>query len=816
MPIDRLFLLPLRRLARSPLEILGIVATLAVGIGLLGAIVSLLQGLLSQPMTSFSEAEEMVTVYHHRRPEAPEAGPPFQFLALEDFRSLKHDNGSFSAVAAGQAVRSLFRYESLVETLDGEMVSAGFFDLAGVDPFAGRFFYPQEDAGPGSGPVVVLAHAFWQSRFAAEPDLVGKSVSLNNSSFTVVGIAPPGFLGSNRLNPADFWVPLSMYRQVFVAPDVVERRDGRFLAVWARLKSNVGPEAAAGELEATAARWSEEWPETHGIWGLSLRPLSGGPPTPYQAGLQKGQTLLMSAALSLLALGCLNIGNLLLIRLRKRRRDLAIRLALGAGRRRLVVMETLDILLWVSVGGLLAGVVAHWARQLLWSFRPGYLDERILQLQEGDPRLFAATLAVAIAVGFIFVAIPLVSLGRRKGLAEMTKTVGSSTSKAPRGKRWTMNGQIVLQVALSTLLLGLAFLFMDGLRESRQTDLGFRTEGMVLASFDLQLDGFSPERQRDFRERAVERLRGLPTVSAVGVAENRVLGGFRLWREVSSQEGKSVTVGSSLAAPGYFDSVRLRRLTGRDFAPGDGDHKAILNKALASQLFDTAEQATQKSIVVDGKTLEVAGVVADSAVMAPGEEPMPFLYLPLERELPSSRFTLHLTVAEGGDERAVAADVRAVFAELAPGVPIERLDTIADVLDEALWLERLSVGLLGAFAIVGLLMAGLGIYTVAAADAQQRYREVGIRMAIGASRAEIGLSALWRGFAAMSAGAALGLVLVVWCEGVAQGLLYDAGSLGFATLASTLATFVVLGGIAQLLPAWRAATTDPVNALRDS
>lgn len=806
----------LRRWSRRPLVALAIVGTLACGIGLATAIFSLLENLLWRPLTSFAGPERVVAVQHEIDPAKAQGGARHQPVALEDFRLLQREIGAFSGVVATQVIRVLWRGEQETRRLDGEMVSAGYFAFSGVPLLLGRGFSADEDQVPGAAPVAVLAHAFWRGELGGDPAILGRRIQLNDHDFTVVGVAAPGFIGSNRLNPADLWVPLMMYPRVFVAPQVVARRDGRFLRVFARLGDGRGVEAARAELGSLGARLAAELPASHGHLTFLARPLVGGPPSGFQQGLRRGGTLLLAIAFALLLIGSANIANLLLVRARARRGEMALRMALGAGQGRLARAELGDALLLTAAGAVLGLGLGFLFRGALWALRPPYLDPQIVA-SGFSARAFLFAAGAALLVGICFTLAPIASL-RRVELASLMR--GEAAAAPPRSRLAAWLGRQALligQVALATGVLGVAGLFLLHLFESRRIDPGFETRDLVLASFDLQIDGMEPARIDAFRRDLAERARGLPGVSAVGVAENRVLGGFRLWRTVAAagEPAPPSTVGSGSIDADFHRAAGIAPLAGREFLPADatGAPVAIINRALARQLFGDEKAAVGRQMTVDDppENFEVVGVVADSALMAIGEEPKPFLYLPIDR-FPSRRFTVHISTTE---PRQTLAALRPAISQVDPGVPIEALATVEQALGEVLWVERLSAALLAALGGVGLLLAGLGIYSVGAAETASRRREIGVRLAIGASRGRVVGEILRRGLISVAIGIAGGLALCFASSRFIGSLLYDAGEIGLPLAAAVSVLLATVGLLAHLVPAYRAARIDPARTLRE-
>ena len=807
----------IRRWSRRPLTTIAIIGTLACGIGFATAIYSLLESLLWRPMTSFGKPEELTFIQHELNPTwVQQGGARFQPLALEDFRLVQQEVGAFSHVAATQFIRILWRSEKETRRLDGEMVSPGYFELAGIPLALGRPFTAEEDRSPGGSPIVILADTFWREAFAADRNVLGRQIELNRHTFTIIGVAAPGFTGSNRLNPADLWVPLMMYPQVFVAPQVVSRRDGRFLRVFARLKSGTLPAVAEGELKVLAKRLAAELPASHGHLGFMVRPLVGGPPSAFQQGLQRGGGLLLAIALALLLISGANIANLLATRARSRQGEMALRLALGASRRRLMRVELGDVMLLTTTGVLLGLGLALIFRRVLWALRPPYLDAQILA-GGFSLKAFAFAIAAALGVALLFSLAPLLHL-RAVELTALMRGDAAATPNRSRLGLWLSRQALVIgQVALATGVLSIAGLFLAHLLESRRLDPGFATQDLVLASFELQNDGLPPARIAAFQQELLARASTLPGTLSAALAENRVLGGFRLWRTIAPHGSGSPgsTVGSGAVDPAFHETVGIAVLAGRTFRPEDaaGPPVAVLNSVLAKQLFGDEKAALGRQLVVDDAAtpFEIVGVVANADLMALGEENKPFLYLPLS-QFPSQHFTLHVRTRQA--EGALPL-LRTLIAQIDGHIPIESLATVEHTLEEALWLQRLSTSLLVLLGLVGLILAGIGVYSVAGVETARREREIGVRLALGATKRQIATDVLRRGLTAVGLGVTAGIVLCLLSLGFLRGLLYDIGQIPWTLIVGVVVLLATVACLAHLFPVLKATAIDPARTLRE-
>lgn len=808
----------LRRMRQHPLTASGIICTLALGVGLATTAFAFLDELVWGAWTTFADPRGVVKIENVVKTESGVDTSSKLPLSLNDYERFR-DTETFSALAGSQFIEVTFAHGNSRARLNGEMVTSNYFSVARVELALGRTFSEDENRAPGIAPVVVLGHRFWLEQFGGS-DVLGQQVELNRHPFTVIGVAPKGFVGSHRLVPADFWVPLMMYRQVFMAPQLVETPGGQFLQVHGRLAQGTDLAVARERAERITQELTREFPKSHGQRGVIVSPVSGeGASSPLKDRLGRLGLSLMGTAVAFLLIACVNITNLFLVRVQARSRALAIKQALGATPSRLGRELLFEAVALALLGGA-AGMLLAWGmRQFIWHLRPGFLDSHALTTSL-QPAHVGFALLLALLIGLGVGVLPMLqmkftdlsALLHRERRARLPGGGGVKRATAARL-------MVAIQVALGTATLGLAWLFMHSFLVNARIDPGFEVDHLLVASMNLDDGAYSATEVRTLQGQLVDRLRALPGVSGVALNENRLLGGFRMWRNVATTptgDGEPLMAGSSLIDEGLFETASIPLVVGRSFEARDseGQRTLVLSRVIAERLFESADTALGHQLWLDqeAEPYQVVGVAADVDVMRVGEPPRPFVYLPLDR-FGSSRFTIHLRAR--GRPAALMPEVRQEIQRLAPDVLIRELRPIRQALLQSLWMSRLSAWLLSGLGVVALLLATLGVTTVATANTGARRREVGIRMAFGARRSQVVAMFLRRDLVWLLAGCLVGLVLAVTVSSYVQGLLYQAGDLGLVVMTGAAGTLLLCGLLASVGPAWRTATRSVAPILRE-
>lgn len=789
--------LAVRQLRQRPLLTGTVILSLAFGIGINVSVFSLVNGLFLKPLPGVSYPDRVIAIT-----TATEGGPDHLPVSHPNYLDLRERSRSFSGLAAHQGLSVRLSGDGAAESVTGEMATANLFEVLGVQPSLGRFFEPKEDRA-----VVVLGYGLWQRRFDGDRSVLGQQIEINGQPFTVVGVAPEGFRGVRSLTRTELWVPLGMYRSVFSLPQLFEQRSGRILNLLGRLKPGVSPVAAEQEMTALYSGLVEEFPDDNHGQSLQLASLPQAAIHPNFRRISVRATTVLTVAVGLLLMiTCGNVAHLLLARATTRRREIAIRLAVGAGRGSLARLLLMESLLLALCGGLLGGLLAWFGRSVLWALRPPYLAAEAIDLSL-DHRVLFFTFAISAASGLVSGLAPMIQSFRTDlvtALADGPGSVGSSRRLSPGGLL------VALQVALCTVALGATGFFVESLGVARNIDPGFSTAPLVTASFSLPPEEYGEAQGRQLRQKLLERVSGLPGVVGASYAENRLLGGFRLWREVilrpSSENGSSgshengTLVGSSLVDSEYFDTTGITLLRGRPFAEQDQPDSppvVIVNELFAQTMWPGEEALAQRfRLDHEAEPVEVVGVARTSSYMTLGEKPMPFLYLPMSQRF-TPRATLHVRTAT--EEATVAGLLREQLRSLDEGIPVQ-IQTLSDVLDDALWLPRTSAWLLGIFGVLALLLAGVGLYGVSAHATRQRGREIEIRLALGARRRSVLGLFLKRTLGGVGGGFLIGLALYLLTDRWLSRLLFGAAHHRGAIVILVGTVLLVTGAVAGVVP----------------
>ncbi len=795
-------------------------ASLLLGISANTAVFTLLDALFLRPLP-VEDPGRLVAVFQTLRNEAGEyAGE--RSLSYPNYLDYRERSRSFESLALSHLWKVNLSGGTEPLRAWASFVTANYFETLGLEPAHGRFFEPQADA-PGSVPATaVLSYGCWRRVFGSDPGAVGSQVRVNGESLTVVGVAPAGFRGTFLEMSADVFVPILSFRRISPYARYFEARPVGIFDAVGRLAPGVTVEEADAEVDVLARQLAGEHPKELEGYGGKAKPLLQSTFLPRDRERYSRYTLnLLLAVLAILVIACLNVSSLLYVRGLERARELALRQALGAGRGRLIRQLMTENILLFLLGGL-AGLPATWAAlRLLWSYRPPQISADALGISP-DPWVFGFALATAFLVALVFGILPAARASRGEltdGLKEMP-AAASRTGVALRPGHVA----IVAQVALTLLALIGAGLFLKTLRQSTAIDLGFASHRLLVASVAPGEQGYDDAQTRECYRRLLERAGSLPGVEAAALSESRLLRGATMARQVfldgaekAAEIGERSSHRTNVVAPGFFETVGIALLRGRDFTDGEdaeGLQVAIVNETMAETAWP-GEPAIGRRFrfdYPDQPPVEVVGVVADARYRALREEKQFFIYLPLAQRLASS-MTLHVRTA--GDPSTLLAAFRREVQAVDPTLPLSGVATLDEHVGEALWLERASAALLGAFGVLALTLAVVGLYGLLAYSVSRRSREMGIRAALGARRGDLARTVLGEAVRLVGTGLAVGLFLALFfLEDVLGSQLYGVSAVDlptYVTFSLVLFAVALLGG---LLPAWRAARTDPLVMLR--
>jgi putative ABC transport system permease protein len=797
-----------RRLARSPGFTAVTVLTLALGIGAGTAVYCVVDHVLLRPL-AYPDADTLVALFAGDPDGAAVEAPtsPARYLDWKR-RSL-----TLERMTAAHLWSPTLTGSGDPDRLTALKATPELFELLGVAPALGRTFDPR--AEPGADPrVAVLGYGLWQRRFAADPAAVGTTLTLDGEPYTVVGVMPPGF----RFPPfwatdAELWAPL-----VFT-PEQTASRGAYFLRVFARLAPGAGMDGVRAELAALGTALDQDYPETPGGESIRVDPLR----EPVVDEVRRPLAALLGAVGFVLVLCCLNVAALMLGRAAGFGRELAVRSALGASPRRMVRLWLSESLVLAVAGGGAGTLLAAWGVDLIARLAPAGLpriDEIAL-----DGRVLAVALAVTVVVGLGSGAVPALRAARRRAI---TAGLGGDG----RGSRRTGSPRlravlVAAQVGLALALLVGAGLMLRSFAHLTRIDPGFDPNGLLTLSVALAGSSHEePARQQIFFDRLVEEVEALPGVSGAAMVNHLPLGGD-LWSLGLAFEGRPApdprnppSAAYRVVGPGYFATLGVPVLGGRGFDPGDTADSipvAIVNRALARDYFGDADPVGRR-IRFGGDSepwRTVVGVVDDVRQWQITDPVRPEVYLPYPQNMTTWFTQASLVVRTAAAVPGLADEIRGRVRELDPAVPVVEVRTMARILGDDLAGARLATWLLGFFAGVALLLAGLGIYGTIAYLGRQRFREFGIRMALGARRGAIFRMVVGRGLALAAAGAALGLGAALLLQRAVSGLLYELSPTDPATYAGVVALLALAALAASYRPARRATRVDPVTTLRE-
>ncbi len=807
-----------RSLQKSPGFTAVAVLTLALGIGANSTIFSFINGVLLRPPAGVADPSRGVGIY-----TSDFSSGPFGTSSFPDFEAIKAERSVFSGVAVYDLRPLALAVGDEAEMIIGQTVSGDFFPLLGAAPSAGRLLGPGDARVPGAEAVAVLSYGLWQRRFGGDAQIVGRDIRLNGHAFRVVGVAREGFGGLVRGIVADVWIPVTMIPVLDPTSDDLTSLGSRGFLMVARLRPGVTLAKAQARLTALARARFEQFPDWwRTVSGegrqLTVLPESETRVPPRGRGIAVGAAALLMTAVGLvLLIACANIANLLLARASRRRREIALRISLGASRAQLIRHLLTESLVLAVLGAGAGLLLAQWLTGAAGAVRLPMLRGPI-RLDSGlDARVLGFTGLLVVVTGVAFGLVPAVRASRPDLVAELK---GEAT--AARGRWFSLrNTLVVAQVAVSLLLLVGAGLFLRSLGRAEAVDPGFDPANTVLMTFDLESNGFSEAQGRGFYDQLLERARALPGVELATLAQRVPLSDCCDRRGTTIEgyaprPGESTEINSNLVGADYFRTLRIPLLQGRDFTPQDrvgAPLVAIVNQAFARRYWPGQDPLGKRLSFrgLEGPFAEVVGVVRDGKYRSLGEDPLPFLYVPFA-QLYRSPMTLYVRTA--GDPRELLPSLRAEVKALALGLPIINPTTLEDAAAVALLPHRLGAVLLGVLGGLAAVLAMLGLYGVLAYSVAQRTREFGIRGALGADRRRLVAQVIGEGMLLSGTGAAVGLVLAAAATRLVRGFLFGVSPLDPAAFG---AVAVLLAGVALAagyVPARRATRVSPMEALR--
>jgi predicted permease len=787
------------------------IISLALGIGANSAIFSLADGLLLRPLP-VPNASRVVTL--RSRTPSGTAGD----VSYADFTDFRDKNRSFDGLVAFALARIAFAPDRRVqpELKAGMLVSGNFFRALHVEPQTGRGFKPEEDQVPGRHAVAVLGHDFWKNQYASDPSVIGRNIRLNGVDFTVIGVAPESFTGMDQYIRPAFFIPAMMAPSLQTSnQDILTNRSKRTFTVKGPLKSGVSIQTASAELAGLAKSLEQIYPNTNRAFSAMVR-------TELQtrAEFQQGDVLLVSLLFSVvvvvLLIACANVANLIVGRGRARVREISVRLAIGASRSRLVRQLMAESLLIASAGGALGLLIAQLVVEAAGSVQvPG--DIPIQFSFQLDHRVLLFTLLVSAACALVFGLLPALQSTR----TDLVPALKAGELTQGRKRLLGRNALVVVQVAGSLVLLVTATQLFRGFSFLLAHSPGFRTDHLIMASFDPGMLRYSNTQTDQFYKNLIERTRALPGVQSAALTFSVPMGTTQ-HSEIAMPEGyqfprgkESAEVLANIVDSNYFETFGVPVLRGRAFLPTDRESSprvAVVNEAFARHFF--GQNAIGKRIRLkdqDGPWVEVVGVVATGKYFSLVEPPTDCLYLPFAQN-PEQRMMLLAQAV--GDPASLAAPLREIARSLDANMPVFGVRTMGDFFDQrGVKLLHLINGIVGVVGLLGLALALVGLYAIVAYQVARRTREIGIRMAIGADRSQVMRMVLRQASVMGLAGVAIGVVL---CFAGGRALTVALRAPAFDPILFTLVPIALLLTmlLAAAIPARRAALVDPVVALR--
>lgn len=800
-----------RMLGRSPgVSILAILC-LTLGIGANAAVFSWIEGILLRPYPQVVNLDRLFVLSGTSR-----SASKGEEVSWPDFADLQRQCTLIEAFIAEKIVGTTLSIAGdRAERATGSVVSANYFDALGVHPILGRAFEPAEDTGRNAHPVVVISYQLWKDRFRGDPGAVGRTQVLNGVPHTIIGVAPEDFYGTFVGYKFQFWVPASMQETFDPGGYKLEDRAARWIEGFVTLKAGVTQAQAQAEIAAAARRLETGYPTTNRGRGIQLLPVWQSPFNPMEA-LLPTLGIALAVVTSVLLIACANVGNLLLLKSFARRREMTIRLAVGAGRARLVrqlLTEGLILSAFAAAGGL---VVAYWCRNALVLLFPPRGGTALRLPAELDWRVLALSVSVCLVATLIFGLAPAL-LTSKIDLVDALKEESGGVVGGPR-KAWVRSSLVLVQVSLSFVLLVGAGLVIRSLEQMRTVSPGFSTDGVLTTAVDLVSAGYDPQRAKTFQDELLVRLEalgGVQSAAFVRVAPFSYRGYSSAPIAVDGYEAppdEAPVVDYDEVGPAYFATVGIPLLNGREFTRADDESSAlvaVVNEAMAAQYW-RGEDPVGRRLQVKGRSMRVVGVARQSKYGNLLETPKSFFYVPLRQSTLGQGIVIRTPLRPEAMAAALVREIHALDANLAPSEVI----TMRDQVDRTTSAQTMAVRLLTVFGSLAVLLAAIGLYGVMSSAVSQSTREFGLRLALGATASDLLRLVMSRGLALSAAGVLLGAGAAVELTRLLGNLLFQVSPRDPAAFASAFAVMAVAASVACFVPAWRATRTDPLLALR--
>jgi predicted permease len=801
----------IRRLLRSPGFTAVAVLSLALGIGANTAMFSIVNAVLIRDLP-VTDRHELVEVY-----SSDSDGFQYATSSHPDYLDLREGNDVFRNVVATRTTIARIDLDGRPRVAFGELISWDYFQTLGIEMELGRSFVAEEDATPGTHPVVILGHRTWTQDFGADPDIVGSDVWLNGRPYTVVGVAPKAYTGSMPVLVTGFFTPLMM-TDVLMSGGQLERRGSRSMFMKARLLPGVSIEQANASLSAFSAGLEEAYPETNERRLMSAVPSGKVSLNPaVDRILTPVAGLLLAVVGVVLLIACANLASFLLARAEDRRKEIAVRLALGAGRKRLVSQLLIETTLLALMGGVAGLVLAQWTVDLLMALQPPLPVPVDVEISL-DRTVLLFTAGVSMLAGVAFGLVPALQATN----PDVAPTLKSEATGSGVPRRFNLRGGLVVtQVAFSFVLLIGAGLFVRSLQKAQAIDPGFDTGPGALAWPMPELAGYeTPEDVEAFYDVFEQRLLENPKVTHVALADRLPLGvgvqtnGYLLPGVPSETPDGDHDIDNANVSHGYFEAMGVEIVSGRAFARDDLDAErmVIVSQAFVDRYYPGEDLVGRSIQTAGGDDLRIVGIAANTKVRTLGESPRPYVYH-LQGQV--MFFGMQVVVKGQGTSEELVAITRATLDEVDPDMVLfEEIKTMNEHLALLLFPPRMAALLLSVFGALALLLAGIGVYGVVSYAVAKRTRELGIRMSLGASAGDVIRMAIGGGMRLVIVGGVVGIVLAAGVTWVASDYLFGISSTDVVTFATIPLLLTGVALFAAWVPARRASRVDPVRALR--
>ncbi len=800
----------LRMITKAPGYAAVAILTLALGIGANTTIFSWINSTLLNPIPGLASPREVVSMSLGRSTDNP---LPFTY---PDVEAMRDGQQSFTGIAACNSIPMSLTGKGKPERVWGMLTSANYFEVLGVRPILGRGFLPVEDEKPGGAPVAVISSRLWQTHFGANPDVLGQTIEINQHPYTIVGVTPAVFQGSQTGLRSEIWIPIMMDEQFVPLGDLIHDHHYFWLFVLARLRPGVVPERAQQEMTLLLKREAKNYPEEHrGHDSVTVYPLWRSPFGANQF-LSMLLPMLMSIAGLVLLLACANVANLMLVRSAARRRELAIRMSLGASRWRLVRQLLVESLVLAMAGGAGALLITFWTAGTFMKFLPA-MDFPISLGIRVDRSVLLATTVISVLTGVIFGILPALRSSSEAPGAVLKEDTGSATGGLRKAR--LASGLVVAQISLSLLLLICAGLFIRSFRSAQQINPGINSHNVLIASYDLFTAGYSAEKGAAFDRELAGKLESLPGIQAVALSSRVPLGFGGGSTSVKpegyvSQPNESMETQVAIISPNYFKTLQIPMAKGRDFTLQDAKKSqrvVIVSEAFVDRYWPNQEAiGKQLNSDLTNEWFTVVGVARNTKVNQLNEKPMPFLYLPLYQVY---RANMIITARTTGDPLAFGKTMEKNVHDLNADLVVFDVTTLELREQIASFGQRIAGTFVGAFGLLALVLAAVGIYGVTAYTTQQRTHEIGIRMALGASKEDILRLVLGHGFRLTLTGVGLGLAASFALTRYLGSMLLGVTSTDALTFSSVAILLCAVAVFATYIPARRAMRLDPMAAL---